>query len=75
MAPHGIDDLVNGVVQPTRAIEGRMHDYRRRITAKNWMRRPARLVVSVSDTCRELLPRESCFWNSPGGRPVNRCLR
>lgn len=45
MAPHGIDDLVNGVVRPTRAIEGRMHVYRRRITAKNWMRRWPGLTV------------------------------
>jgi hypothetical protein len=45
MAPHGIDDLVNGVVRPTRAIEGRMHVYHRRITAKNWIRRWPGLTV------------------------------
>jgi hypothetical protein len=45
MAPHGIDDLVNGVVRPTRAVEARMDVYRRRIRAKNWKLRWPRLTV------------------------------
>ncbi len=45
MAPHGIDDLVNGVVRPTPAINGRMDVYRRRVMTKDWMSRWSRLTI------------------------------
>lgn len=68
MGPHGIDDLVNGIIRPTRAIEGRMHVYHRRITAKNWRQRwPGLTVVRYSPNWRVSL--------SPSTIPVASCCR
>lgn len=45
IAPYGVDDLINGVVRPTQAVQARMAVYHRRIRTKDWVSRWSNLTV------------------------------
>ena len=47
IAPYGTDDLINGVVRPTQAVQARMAIYHRRIRTKDWASRWSNLTILV----------------------------